>query len=209
MTATPRQRWLRAHWHRLAAHAAGLVPLVVLALYVGAGLTANPLRLIMLRTGMIGLILLVASFACSPASRWLGWRWAVQSRRPLGLYGFLHIAIHLLTYAWWETNLDLELILRDLEERQAMAVGLLAFTLLIPLAITSTAWWQRTLGKRWKLLHRLIFIAMPLSVLHFYWLDRDFKEVPLLFAAILAILVVARLPLFKRLTTPAHHRRSA
>jgi sulfoxide reductase heme-binding subunit YedZ len=186
------------------------MPLVVLLLYVGAGLTANPLRLIMLRTGLSGLILLVASFACSPASRWLGWRWATTIRRPLGLYGFLHIGIHLFTYAWWETALDLELILRDLEERQAMAVGLLAFALLIPLAVTSTAWWQRKLGKRWKLLHRLIFIAMPLSVLHFYWLDRDFKEVPLLFAAVVAILVVARLPVFKkRLITPVPHRRSA
>jgi sulfoxide reductase heme-binding subunit YedZ len=114
------------------------------------------------------------------------------------VYGVVHISIHLFTYAVWETNLDIELILRDLEERQAMSVGLVAFALLIPLAITSTRWWQRHLGRRWKLLHRLVYLAIPLSVLHFYWLERDFKEVPVLFAAIVGGLLVARLPMLRR-----------
>ena len=68
------------------------------------------------------------------------------------------------------------LILRDIGERRAMSVGLLAFALLIPLALTSTNGWQKRLGRRWKVLHRLVYFAVPLSILHYFWLERDIKD---------------------------------
>jgi sulfoxide reductase heme-binding subunit YedZ len=89
------------------------------------------------------------------------------------LYGFLYAVVHVWNYAVWENGLDWELIARDLEERRAMAVGLLALLALIPLAATSTRGWQRRLGKRWRTLHRLVYVAVPLSVWHFLWLERD------------------------------------
>lgn len=122
----------------------------------------------MLRSGSVGL-LLVASFACTPLSWLLRWPRIVQVRRALGLYGFLLVLIHLLVDAWLDNSFMLDLIVRDLGERRAMSVGLLAFALLIPLAVTSTNGWQRRLGKRWRMLHQLVYLALPLSVLHYLW----------------------------------------
>ena len=102
--------------------------------------------------------------------------------------------LHLLTYATLASQFDFELIWRDLRERRAMSVGLIAFGLLIPLAITSTRSWQRRLGKQWRALHRLVYLATPLSVLHFLWLDRDFITEPLVYAGIVGMLLVLRLP---------------
>jgi methionine sulfoxide reductase heme-binding subunit len=193
-------QWLRANWHHVIVHLAGLIPLALLGVTVAFDLVRNPLRLTMLRSGMIGMVFLVAALACTPISRLLKWPKPIQARRWIGLYGFLYIAVHLGTYAVWENNLDLELLLRDLSERNAMAIGLIAFALLIPLAVTSTNGWQRRLGKRWKQLHRLVYVAVPLAALHFYWLDRDFKETPLVFAVLVALLLALRLPGLRRLS---------
>lgn len=152
----------------------------------------------MLRTGSTGLILLAASLACTPVSWSLHWPRAVQVRRTLGLYSFLHVSLHLLAYAIWENFLDVQLMLRDLGERRAMSIGLAAFLLLIPLALTSTQGWQKRLGRRWKTLHRLVYIAAPLSVLHFFLLDRDFLAWPLIYAAVIALLLALRLPWRRR-----------
>lgn len=186
--------WLRQSWHRVLAHALALAPLAGLAIgYLRDDLTVDPVRFANLRTGLVGLLLLVAAFACSPIATLTGWRQATQLRRPLGLYAFLYISMHLALYAIYDGELDLELILRDLGERRAMAIGLAAFVLLVPLALTSTAGWQRRLGKRWRTLHWLIYLAVPLSVLHFYWLDRDIKTAPLRYAGVVALLLALRL----------------
>ena len=121
----------------------------------------------MLRSGATGLVFMV-SFACTPAGRLLRWTGAVQVRRALGLYGFALVCIHLLTYAALENGLDLNLTYGDIGERWSMLVGLASFLLLIPLAATSTRGWQRRLGRRWKVLHRLVYLALPpLGVLHY------------------------------------------
>jgi sulfoxide reductase heme-binding subunit YedZ len=200
--------WLRENWHRLAAHAAALIPLAWLAAdYLNGNADYLFARALMLRTGTAGLCLLTASLACTPAARLLRWRRALQVRRTLGLYAFLHITLHLYAYAVLENGLDLELVWRDLGERQAMSVGLLAFVLLIPLAFTSTAGWQRRLGQRWKSLHRLVYVAAPLSVWHYLWLDRDFITTPVIFAAVVVVLLGLRLPwrrwVLRRRTEPA------
>ncbi|MGH2523281.1 MAG: sulfite oxidase heme-binding subunit YedZ [Anaerolineales bacterium] len=188
-------RWLSENWHRVLAHAAALFPLLWLALdYLSNPESYTFNRTFMLHTGSAGLILLVGSLACTPASRLFNWPRAVQIRRALGLYAFLHISLHLVAYAVWENGLDLELIWRDLGERRAMSVGLVAFLALIPLALTSTQGWQRRLGKRWKTLHRLVYLAAILSVLHFFWLDRDFITEPVIYAVIVGALLALRLP---------------
>jgi sulfoxide reductase heme-binding subunit YedZ len=195
--------WLAENWHRALAHAAGLLPLAWLALiFLGnpGSFTFN--RTFMLRTGTAGLVLLAASLACSPAGSLLRWPRATQMRRTLGLYAFLHICLHLYVYAVRENGLDWGLIWRDLGERPAMTAGLLAFLVLIPLAATSTRGWQRRLGRRWKALHRLVYAAAGLSVLHFLLLDRDFITEPLLFALVIGLLLAARLPWSRWLSRP-------
>jgi sulfoxide reductase heme-binding subunit YedZ len=114
------------------------------------------------------------------------------------VYGFCYIALHLLAYAWLSNYFDWALILRDIGERRAMSVGLLAFLLLIPLALTSTNGWQKRLGRRWKVLHRLVYFAVPLSILHYFWLERDIKDWVLLYAALVAILFVIRYPAIRQ-----------
>jgi len=93
-------------------------------------------------------------------------------------------------------------------ERRAMGIGLLAFALLVPLALTSTNGWQKRLGKRWKKLHRLIYIAVPLSILHYFLLERDIKDWVLVYAALVVILFVMRLPAIRRAVTRIRHRPS-
>jgi sulfoxide reductase heme-binding subunit YedZ len=188
-------RWLSENWHRILAHAAALFPLLWLALeYLSNPESFTFTRTFMLRTGSAAIVLLLASLACTPVSWLLHWPRLVQVRRTLGLYSFLHASLHLLAYAVWENGLDFVLMLRDLGERRAMSIGLVAFLVLIPLALTSTQGWQRRLGRHWKTLHRLVYLAAPLSVLHFFWLDRDFVILPLIYGLIVALLLALRLP---------------
>ncbi|BCX02456.1 MAG: hypothetical protein KatS3mg053_0394 [Candidatus Roseilinea sp.] len=191
--------WLRHPWHRVLAHAAGLVPLAILVFdYASGQLGAIPERAAMLRTGALSLALLIATFACTPVAILSGWRGAVQIRRALGLYGFAYAGLHILIYVLYDGQLDPELIVRDLFERPAMSIGMAAFALLIPLALTSTSGWQRRLGKRWRTLHALIYIAMPLSALHFLWLDRDILDAPIAVAVVIGLLLLARWPPLRR-----------
>ena len=151
-------------------------------------------RHLVIRFGAVGLAFLVASFSITPISILAGKTNLKPIRRPLGVYGFCYITLHLLVYAWLSNGFDWPLILRDIGERRAMSVGLLAFALLIPLALTSTNGWQRRLGRRWKVLHRLVYFAVPLSVLHYFWLERDIKDWVLVYAALVAILFRSAIP---------------
>lgn len=188
-------RWLRANWHRALVHGLAITPLLALAFraLVGA-LPLNLERYLMLRSGLIGLVLLVAAFACTPLTALSGRREPLQVRRALGVYAFLYAAAHLGVYASYEAGFDPALIWRDLGERRAMTVGLIALLALLPMAITSTDGWQRRLGPRWRALHRLVYLAVPLAVLHYYWLDRDILTAPLAFGAVVATLFILRAP---------------
>lgn len=189
-----RKSWLRQNGPRLLAHAVSLALLAELAVTYLYGGLANPERYSMLRSGALGLLLLLASLACTPLSTLLGWRDFIPARRPLGLYGFTFIAIHLLTYVLFDSGQDGGIVLRDLAERQAMSVGLVSFLLLLPLALTSTQGWQRRLGKRWRPLHRLIYFAAPLAALHVLLLERDFRDAAYAYTIVVAALLLSRLP---------------
>jgi methionine sulfoxide reductase heme-binding subunit len=192
-------RWIKQNWHRLLAHAAGLAPAALFALdYLRNDVGPLLNRDLTLRSGSASLLMLVASLACTPLNRLLGWRQAVQMRRPLGLYGFFYVVLHLLAYAALDNMLDFELIWRDVGERRSMVVGFAAFLALLPLALTSTRGWQQRLGRGWRALHRLVYLALPLSVLHYLWLDRDFIGVPLIYAGVVGVLLLLRLPPLRR-----------
>ena len=186
-------------WRNLAVHVIASVPLAFTAYeYVTGTLPIVLDRHLVIRFGAVGLAFLVASFSITPIGILAGKTNLIPIRRPLGVYGFCYIALHLLAYAWLSNGFDWALILRDIGERRAMSVGLLAFALLIPLALTSTNGWQKRLGRRWKVLHRLVYFAVPLSVLHYFWLERDIKDWVIVYGAFVALLFAIRLPAIRR-----------
>jgi sulfoxide reductase heme-binding subunit YedZ len=189
-------------WLRWLTHLAALTPLALL-IWDGTHnrLTANPIQEITLRTGKTALVLLVLSLACTPLNRLLGLRQVVPLRRPLGLYAYFYAGLHLLTFVVIDYGLDFGLIQQAVVEKRYVLAGLAAFLLLTPLAITSTKGWMRRLGRRWKVVHRLIYLAVPLVILHYAWLSKgdvlrfsgDIRQ-PLLYGAAVALLLALRLP---------------
>ncbi|MCB0125851.1 MAG: ferric reductase-like transmembrane domain-containing protein [Caldilineaceae bacterium] len=189
---------MRLNPSRVAVHVIGAGCLLWIVGWYLSGALMIPERYIILRSGTLGLLFLVASLACTPVRRVTGWMGVSQLRRPLGLYGFVFVLLHFGVYALFENGLDPYLIWRDLGERRAMPLGIAALLLLTPLAITSTRGWQRRLGRRWRMLHWLVYPAAILSVWHYLWLDRDFKTVPQFYAAVVGLLLLTRLPWLRR-----------
>jgi methionine sulfoxide reductase heme-binding subunit len=178
-------------WLPRLVHIVGLGPLLLL--YVDF-MSVNPIQAITLRTGTLALTLLVASLAATPLNIVFGWKWAVGLRKPLGLYAFLWMSLHFLTFTVLDYGLDWNLIQQAIVEKRFVLAGFAAFILILPLAITSTKGWQKRLGKNWKRLHVLVYPAAMLGVLHFLWLVKaDIRE-PLIYGAILATLLILRLP---------------
>ena len=182
-------------WHHNLIRALAIAPLALTAYeYMTNTLPIVLDRHLVIRFGAVGLAFLIAAFSVTPISILFGKTNLKPIRRPLGVYGFCYIALHLLAYAWLSNGFDWNLILRDIGERRAMSIGLLAFALLIPLALTSTNGWQKRLGRRWKVLHRLVYFAVPLSILHYFWLERDIKDWVLVYLALVIFLFIVRYP---------------
>ena len=172
-----------------------LVPLALLGWDAARGrLGANPLDFVTRTTGTLTLVFLLLSLAVTPARKLTGVQWLVRFRRMLGLYAFFYGLLHLLTYVWFDKSFALGAIPADVARRPFIAVGMLAFFLLVPLAVTSTnAMIKRLGGKRWARLHRLAYAAAVLGVLHFYMLVKSDARKPLAFGAVLALLLGYRL----------------
>jgi methionine sulfoxide reductase heme-binding subunit len=186
-------------WRNSLVHVIAALPLLLTVYEYFTGTLPIVLdRHLVIRFGAVGLAFLVASFTITPIGIITGKTNLKPIRRPLGVYGFSYIALHLLAYAWLSNYFEWDLILRDIGERRAMSVGLLAFTLLIPLALTSTNGWQRRLGRRWKVLHRLVYFAIPLSVLHYFWLERDIKDWVWVYAGLVIVLFAIRIPAMRQ-----------
>jgi sulfoxide reductase heme-binding subunit YedZ len=187
--------WLKARWLQILTHTAALAPLALLAWgYAQDQLTANPIREVTLRTGKAALVLLVLSLACTPAHTLFGFRPAIKLRRPLGLYAFLYTGLHGLTFVGLDFGFDVGLIVEEIGQRRFVQAGMLAFLLLLPLAVTSTRGWNRRLGKNWRRLHRLVYLAALAAVVHFVWLTKGDIREPLLYGAAVALLLVVRIP---------------
>ena len=187
---------------RLLTHLGSIVPLIVL-IWDGLHnrLTVNPIQEISARTGKIALVLLVLSLACTPLNTLFGLRHLLRLRRPLGLYAFAYATLHLLNFTVVDYGLDPVLLREGILEKRYVLVGFAAFLLLLPLAITSTTALQRRLGKHWKRLHRLVYAAALLAVVHFVWLVKADVREPLLYGAIVVGLLALRLPPIRRMAT--------
>ncbi len=182
-------------WLKPALFAGSLVPLVVIISRGARGeLGANPVGEGLNQLGLLALIFVVASLSCAPLKTLFGWTWPLRVRRMLGVFGFFYAALHVSTYVGLDQTFDWAAIYADVTKRKFIFVGFSAFVLLIPLAATSTNAAVRRLGfVRWKRLHRLAYVIPVLAVTHFIWrVKKDVRE-PVMYAAILAMLLMIRI----------------
>jgi sulfoxide reductase heme-binding subunit YedZ len=184
----------RFHWLPVLVHAGAILSLAWLAWSVGSGaFVVDPVREITSYTGKAALVLLVLSLACTPLHILLGWKPVGRVRRSLGLYSFGYAGLHFLTYVGLDYRFDWPLLWQALGQDRYVLVGIGAGLILLALALTSTQGWQKRLRRNWKRLHRLVYLAGILAVVHFLWLVKDPQE-PLRYAALLAVLLILRLP---------------
>jgi sulfoxide reductase heme-binding subunit YedZ len=187
-------------WLKPGVFAGALAPLAAIVLRGAQGrLGANPIDQAMNQLGLVALVFLVAALACTPLKTLFGWTWPIRLRRMLGLFGFFYALLHVLTYSGLDQGLDWAAMWKDVTKRKFIFVGLAAFVLLLPLAATSTAGAVRRLGfARWKLLHRLAYVAPALGAVHFFLrVKKDVRE-PLVYAAVLGALLLVRVAFYLR-----------
>jgi sulfoxide reductase heme-binding subunit YedZ len=185
-------------YFRIVTHVAAWLPLVFLAWQFQQGQLIDPVRDIILRTGKFTLIFLLLSLAVTPLNNLFGWKQIIPLRRPLGLYAFFYVSLHLLTFVWLDYGLNLAFIIDGIVDQRYVLVGFTAYLLLIPLAATSTTWAMRKLGKKWKQLHKLVYLIGVLGIIHFTWLVKNVYTRPILYGSILAILLLVRIGPVKR-----------
>jgi methionine sulfoxide reductase heme-binding subunit len=185
-----------------------LLPLAWLTYAVLTGRTsANPAEDIILGTGIWALRFLLASLAITPLRRITGWNAVIQYRRMLGLFAFFYASVHLASYIAFDRFFAFDEILADIAKRPFITAGMVAFALMVPLAVTSTRGWIRALGRKWQLLHRLVYVSAAAACLHFLWKVKVVTGEPVFYAAILAVLLGIRLAW--RLRAAAVSRRQA
>jgi len=153
-------------------------------------LGANPLEVITFSTGTWTLVGLCVTLSVSPLRRLLRRNELIRFRRMFGLFAFFYGCLHFTTYIWFDRAFDFSTILPDVYMRPFITMGFTAFVLMIPLALTSTSGMVRRLGgRRWQLLHRLVYISAIAGVIHYYWLVKIDVTVPVRFAVVVALLL--------------------
>jgi len=182
-------------WLSLVVHAAALLPLALLIRaywqnLLGPDAVAEATR----RSGRYALAFLMLSLTPTVVARVIGYRDALRVRRALGLYGFMYAALHFLVFTGLDYGFDFGLIRQAVQEGRLVQAGLVALITLVPLAVTSTRGWMRRLGRNWKRLHRLSYVAAGLAVLHYAWRFKELRTTPLLVGAALLLLLIARFP---------------
>jgi sulfoxide reductase heme-binding subunit YedZ len=172
-----------------------LVPLTLLLTDVyRKQVGANPLEFVTRTTGILTLVFLLISLAVTPLRRITGLNWLTRFRRLLGLFAFFYGSLHLMTYVAFDRFFHFKTIPADVARRPFIAIGMTAFFLMVPLAITSTDKMVKRLGgKRWQRLHRVVYLSGVLGVLHYYMLVKSDVRPPLTFAFVLALLLGFRL----------------
>jgi sulfoxide reductase heme-binding subunit YedZ len=184
---------MRVRAAKAAIFVAALAPAVRLAWRAATDdLGANPIEAVTLATGRWTLRLLLVTLAVTPVRRLTGWNRLISFRRMLGLFAFFYATIHFLIYLAIDQFFDWQTIVEDVTKRPFIMAGFGAFILLVPLAVTSTAGWVRRLGRRWRQLHRLIYLSAALAVLHFAWKVKSDLRDPLQYAAVLGVLLAFR-----------------
>lgn len=171
--------------------AACLMPLARLGYKaLTGGLTANPIEFITLSTGTWTLVFILATLSITPLRQVTGWNRLIKLRRLIGLFAFFYGILHFTTYIWLDKFFDLNDMARDVLKRPFITAGFCAFVLMIPLAATSTARAIRKMGgRKWLLLHRLIYVSGIAAVVHFWWKVKADTHQPKIYAAVLIVLL--------------------
>ncbi len=157
------------------------------------GLGANPVEKVTHETGAWALRFLILSLAVTPVRRVSGWRALSLERRTFGLFAFAYASLHFSTYLGLDLGFDWSFLAEDIAERPYITIGFATFVILLVLAATSTRAAARRLGRRWKSLHRLVYLAGIGAVAHFLWLVKADLREPLIYAGVLACLLGVRL----------------
>lgn len=188
-------RYIKMKWIKPAVFSLCSAPLAHLAWAAfHNGLGANPIEAITHSTGTWALVFLCVTLSMTPLRRLLHQNWLIRFRRMFGLFAFFYGCLHVATYVWLDKSFDLPEMIRDVYKRPFITAGFTAFLLMVPLAVTSTSGMIRRLGgKRWQMLHRLVYVSAIAGAIHYYWLVKSDETVPLRFAAVVGTLLLYRL----------------
>ncbi len=172
-----------------------LVPLVLLAWdWYHKRVGANPVEFVTRTTGMLTLIFLLLTLAATPLRKIFAINGLIRFRRMLGLFAFFYGSLHLITYIWFDRGFDLRSTVKDIAQRPFIAVGMAAFLLILPLAITSTNKMVKRLGgKRWARLHQAVYIAGIAAAIHYWMLVKSDTRLPLTVVFLLTLMLGYRL----------------
>ena len=175
-----------------------LLPLALLAWDTAQGtLGPDPVAALEHRSGLWALRLLLLTLAVTPLRRFTGWHKAVRFRRLLGLFAFFYASVHLTIYVVVDLGGFWSQLFEEIVKRPYITVGFAAWLMLVPLAVTSTQGMMRRLGRRWQLLHRLVYPAALCGTLHFLWLVKADHREPAMYVGIFTLLMLLRMPLLK------------
>jgi sulfoxide reductase heme-binding subunit YedZ len=186
---------LTSQWTKVIVFILSLVPLALLVWNtLHNNLGANPVEALQHSTGDWTLRFLVFTLCITPFRKMLNLPELIRFRRMLGLFAFFYVCLHFFTYLGPDQNFSLSSMLKDVVKRPFITLGFVAFVLLIPLALTSTARMIRRLGgKRWQQLHRLVYLCASLGVIHYYWLVKSDVRKPLFYGVVVALLLLWRI----------------
>lgn len=191
---------------KMLVRAVGVLPLILLiGAYNRGSLGFNPIETALRQTGRTAVIFLLLSLACTPINRIFKLPWVGRLRKPLGLYAALYAVIHFLIFALWDYGFNFLLIWNEIIAKPFIIIGAVALVILIILAGTSFPVWHRTLGKGWRRLHRLVYVAALAVILHYLLaIKGDLLSLqgnytaPLIAAGILVLLLILRIPSIDR-----------
>ena len=203
-------RKTKAKWLLYLTHVVVWIPLAILFFdFWSSNLGVEPVREVILRTGEWSLILLIASLAITPLRIVFGWKQLFPLRKWLGLYAFMYVCLHLLSFIGLDYGFAWGFIIEEVTRRYYAIVGFLAFLILLPLAATSSKWAMRKLGKKWRSLHQWVYLAGILGVLHFALSVKNTYTEPGTYGVVLALLLLVRVPRVKKYFTQLQQRRKA
>ena len=170
---------------------ASLIPVLRLSWFAYSDqLGANPIEFITRSLGTWTLVFLLITLSITPLRKLTGWAWLIKLRRMAGLFAFFYASLHFITYIWLDQFFDLSSIYKDVIKRPFITIGFAAFVLLIPLAATSTnAMIKKLGGQLWQKLHRLVYLIAIFAVLHYWWLVKKDITQPVIYAAVLTVLL--------------------
>ncbi len=192
---------------RLAMHVGAWLPFALLVLdYFTNNLTINPIQAATQRTGRTAITLLTLTLACTPLRTLTGIPLFGSYKKPLGLYAFFYAVIHFLIFTVWDYGLVSSRILRQFVEKPYLWLGLTGLVILTLLALTSNRWWKTKMKQNWKKLHRLVYAAGVIVVIHDFLAQKaDLTRLqgnvilPLIYGVLVITLLVLRIPVVKRL----------